>query len=487
MVHIDKEYDVIAIGAGAGMVKVVRPAFQLGLKAAIIEKGRFGGTCLNRGCIPSKMYIHPSSVLRHMLPDELEKHFITLKEKPTIDFEALRSYVTTTIDGTSDNAERSIKANPKVDEYQVEAKFVGDHLLQVGDKVIKGKMIIIAVGTVPQIPKLPGLEGTPYYTSNEILRLEKLPKTMITIGGGYIACELTYFLKTVGVDVTQLVRSVFIRAEDEEIQQEFTDVYTKYVNCKVGLTLKRVEHKDGMFTVYYTPTGSEEEVSVTAEALFVATGVTPPTKVLNLESTGVEVDQRGFVKTDEFMRTTAPGIYAIGDVAGKWLFRHAANRDGEYLVEHVVYPMSQGQEPKFDTPIDYHAMPHAIFSFPECAGVGKRESDLVKEGIPFVAGKVKYHNSAMGGEAMRSDHGTVKILVHKETREILGCHMLGEECSIMIHEVIAIINRHGKLEDLLGMIHIHPALSELVRNAGRNARDKLAAEGIELPLNLRWC
>eukprot|EP00741_Cyanophora_paradoxa_P007242 tig00001094_g7006.t1 len=467
-----RNYDIVVIGSGGG-AKISTPSSKLGFKVALCEKGPLGGTCLNRGCIPSKMLIHVSDITREI--DESSR--IDIKPGPyTVDYENLIKRVADEIDAESASINPNIEKNENIDWYRSPVRFVGPkHLVTEDGREITGERIFVVAGTRPTIPDIPGLAGTPYMTSTEALRLQKKPQKMIVLGGGYIACELGHFFGGVGVDVHMLVRSTLLRFEDGEVAEEFARVFKRRYRTSERVKTTRVEHDGRLFTVHYTDADGKEH-SDTADALLVAVGVTPNSDLLEVTKGGIEVDERGFVKVDERLRSTAPGVWAFGDIAGNYLFRHSANFEGEYLFETVIRAAD-------DYPIDYTGMPHAVFSYPQVAGVGETEEQLKARGANYVKAVNKYANSAMG-MALRSESGFVKLLVERGSRKILGCHIVGDQASVLIHEVLPLFRLGGRLDDILYTIHIHPALSELVRNAARRARDALAAAGDDLPLRL---
>lgn len=452
-----KKYDLIIIGSGGGTK--LRPAAELGLKVAIIEKDSLGGTCLNRGCIPSKMLIHAAELNDEL--NEYTKHDFKANPKAKINFTALTKRVTTSVSKTSKQIAQAYKQNPNVDYYKGTATFKSNKIVKVGNNELTAKRIFIAVGTRPFIPEIPGLEGTPYMTSTEALRRPKQPKSLIVIGGGYIATELGYFYGALGTKTTFLVRSKFLKNEDPEIIGEFTKEFTKKFDTHLGFTATSVQYKKGKFTV--TACNREGEiVKVQAEALLVATGIQSNADTLKLENTDVQVDDHGYIVTNDHLQTTVKDIYALGDVNGRYFFRHSVNFEGEYLL-NALYTEPHTQK------IKYPAVPHAVFTNPQIAGVGPTESELEEQSIPYYVGKNAYKDSAMGGDALQMDHGFVKLLFHAKTDRLLAAHIIGPQASNMIHMLIAFINMKAKLQDLLNTIYIHPALPEIVRNAARKA------------------
>lgn len=452
-----KQYDVIVIGSGGGS-KIISPAAKMGYKVACLEKDRLGGTCLNRGCIPSKMLIHPADVATqirnaHKFDIHVNPHF-------HVDFDKLISRITQTVDADSDNIDAAYRRNPNIDFYHGQGRFLDNKTIMVNGETITADKIFIATGARPRIPDIPGLAGTPYMTSTEALRNVKLPKRLIVLGGGYIAVELGYAYRALGSDVDFLIRSKFLRNEDSQVAEEFTRVFSQLCPVHHGVA-GQVEYHNNTFRVsYQQPDGSTGQL--TGDALLLALGVVPNTDTLGLENTTIERTPGGFIKVDGHLKTATPGVYALGDCVGNYLFRHTVNFEGEYLFRTIFVE-------KKDEPLQYPPVPHAVFSYPQVAGVGKTEDQLKQEGIDYIVGLNPYKSSAMG-MALRSDHGFCKILIERRSRKILGAHIVGEEASDMIHMLIAFMNKQGTLDDLLNMIYIHPALPEIVRNAARKAQ-----------------
>ena len=454
---MEKHYDVIVIGSGGG-TKLVSPVAKLGKKVAIIEKGALGGTCLNRGCIPSKMLIHTAQLAS--LIRDAKRFEISLTGDFEIDFEHLVKRVSKTIDEESKSISPLYEENPNIDYYPYEGHFVDNMTVEAGGMRLTGEKIIIAVGARAAIPKIPGLDTVPYMTYEEALRNTKKPKKLIVIGGGFIATELGYFYSAVGVETEFLVRSILLRPEDDDIREAFQEAFAKQVNLRLGCDFQEASYDNGLITVSYK---NKEGALHKAEgdAMIVATGIKPWSDSLNLENTSIQVDEKGFIKVDEFLQTTQKNVYALGDCVGNYLFRHSANFEGEYLFRQLF-----GQETP--QPITYKGVPHAVFSSPEVAGVGKTERELKEAKIAYIVGKNTYAASARG-MALLPETGFVKLLFEKHTLKLLGAHIIGEEASNMVHMLILAIQMDATLHDLLGMIYIHPALPEIVRNAARNA------------------
>lgn len=455
-----KHYDVIVIGSG-GASKITSPAARLGKKVACIEKDALGGTCLNRGCIPSKMLIHPADVAAQI--KSARKFDITVDTHFKVDFNRLVTRISDTVDSESAGIVAGYNRNPNIDYYPGAAKFVSDKVVEVNHERLTAPVIVIGVGARPQIPTIPGLAGTPYMTSTDALRRRDLPKKMIVIGASYIAAELGHAYGALGTETHFLVRSRLLRREDRQVSEEFTKVFAQQYPVHIGAVPINVNYQNSQFTVTYQNNGRQD--MMTADALLIATGVVSNADTLALENTVIELDDHNFVKVDEYLQTTVDGVYALGDCIGRYFYRHSVNFEGEYLF-NLLYGNKTPQ------PIRYPPVPHAVFSSPQVAGVGKTEEELKAAGVDYVAGVNPYAKSAMG-MALLAEHGFCKILIERGSKKILGAHIVGDEASNMIHMIIALMTKDGTLDDLLSMIYIHPALPEIVRNAARKAKEAL--------------
>jgi len=306
-----KKYNLIVIGSGGG-TKISTPASILGKKAAIIEEDKLGGTCLNRGCIPSKMLIHPANII--VAAREAKK--LGIDAKVSSRFAQVVKRISKVVDGESDSIGKSYKGANKLDYYHDHAEFISNKVLKVAGKKITADKIVIAAGARPSVPPIEGLEGTPYMTSTEALRNTKLPKKLIVIGGGYIACELGHAYAAFGSEVHFIVRKKrFLMKEDNEISETFTKVFKKAHTVHIGFSPIKVEYKNKIFTVTLKHNNGKIK-KLKADALLAATGVKPNSDKLGLENTKIKVNKHGFIRVNKFMETNVKGIYAIGDIVG---------------------------------------------------------------------------------------------------------------------------------------------------------------------------
>ena len=463
-----QEFDLIVIGSGSGL-DVANAAAQSGLKVAIIEKGRMGGTCLNRGCIPSKLLIHSADVVETIKNAGL---FGINVNGFAVDFEKIVSRVIEIIDTESDGIRNAFSQveNPKL--FSSECKFVDEKTIAVGDgggKTLKAENILIASGTKPFIPKISGLEGSGFITSDQSMRMKKQPRTLTIIGGGFIAAELAHFYGTLGTNINIIQRNdVLVPSEDEEVAKKFTEIFSKKYNVYVGYNIESVSkdidnnNNNGMFRISATKKSSgNKKIEVESDQLLVATGRVPDSDMLDLEKTKVKTDERGFIVVNEYLETNIKGIFALGDAVGRYMFKHTANHEAQYAYNNIMHPDRK-------VAVDYTAMPHAIFSSPQMASVGYTEQQLKKEKIEYLKSVYQYLNTAMG-QAIEDRDGFVKFLVDKHER-ILGCHIIGSYASILIHEVLVAMRLGAGIDSIARTVHIHPALSEVVVRAATAIR-----------------
>jgi mycothione reductase len=472
----EENFDLIVIGSGSGLDVANAAASQNGLKVAIIEKDMMGGTCLNRGCIPSKLLIHSANVAETIRRANI---FGINIDNFSVDFEKIVKRVNNMSDANSEEIKKSYQNsdNPKL--FSKECKFVGEKQIAFVDEktiTISAEKILIASGTRPKIPKIRGLQESGFITSDEALRLKEQPRVLTFIGGGYITCELAHFYGSLGtkINIIQL-GDTLIPNEDEEISQKFTQVFsTKYnvflrygvesVTKKKKLNDDDADMNGGSDTFHLTAKNdiSGKNIQLDSDQLLIAIGRVPNSYSLDVEKAGIKLDENGFIIVDEFLQTNVKGIFALGDVVGHYQFKHNANHEAQYAYYNIL-------NSDRTLPVDYTAMPHAIFSSPQVAGVGfteqllKRDNKL--EGSDYLKSIYPYIQTGMG-EAIEDKDGFVKFLVNKEDRKILGCHIIGTDASTLIHEVlVAMKSGDGTIDSIRKTIHIHPALSEVIARA----------------------
>ena len=431
-------FDLIVLGGG-NAAALARQCANAGWNVALIEGDLLGGTCPNRGCIPSKLFLGFSEVATTIA--EASRFYIDANTN-SIDHETIRKEVfAATIDKTDSAVAAKLPENCKL--YRGYGKFTGERQIEVNGETLQGKKIVIAVGTKPVIPK--NMDTTDIWTSDDVFEMKKIPGSIAIVGGGYIACELAWFFSSIGVKTTMHVRSeTLLRNEDEEIQAVFKKGFIKQVDVHFNSSI-------------------DDAMNIGAEKVLFALGRQANTEQLNLSSAGVKTSEKGFIVTDEYQKTSAEGVYALGDVTGRYFFTHSASWEAKYLESCFLRDNEDA--------IEYGPMPHAVFSYPEVAGVGKTEQELKKESIEYHSVSLPYSKAAKG-RAIKEEHGLCKFLL-KKNGEILGCHIVGHQASVLIHEVIPVMHWRNNVTSITGIIHIHPGLSELVKNTARKGATEL--------------
>jgi mycothione reductase len=450
-----QEFDLIVIGSGSGLDVANAAAEHGGMKVAIVEKGRMGGTCLNRGCIPSKLLIHSADVAETI---RSAGQFGVKVGEFSIDFQSIAKRTTGIVDSESDCIRSAFSEidNPKL--FSHECRFIGDKTISVGNETIQGNKILIASGTRPFIPKIHGLDGSGFMTSDEALRLKKQPRVLTIIGGGYIAAEMAHFFGALGTKVNIVQRgNLLIPHEDEEVARKFTQVFSKKCNVYLGYDTESVGKKTGGIFFVKARNSSGKVISLESDQLLVATGRTPNSDTLDLGKTGVQVDGRGFVRVNKYLETNVKGIFALGDAVGRYMFKHSANHEAQYAFNNIMHADKK-------VAVDYAAMPHAIFSWPQVASVGHTEQELKKDRADYAKAVYPYIRTTMG-EAIEDRDGFVKLLASRKDSRILGCHIIGAHASILIHEVLIAMKAGITIGNIARTVHIHPALSEVVSRA----------------------
>jgi mycothione reductase len=445
-------YDVLVVGGGTGN-NVAAAAADAGLETALVEKGPLGGTCLNRGCNPSKMLIQAATAANHVRDADT---FFLDADLTDIDYPAIIDDMDETLSGIADGMEERYREKETLTMYRDEAVFVDDRTVEVGGERISGENVVVAAGSRPLVPPIDGLDDVDFMTSRDALYRREQPESLVILGGGYIAVELGYFFESLGTEVTivEMLDSLVPR-EDPDIAETVTDIARARHDVYTGHRATGVEHTDDGVSVH-AETEDGETVTVHGDDLLVALGRRPNTDTLDVEAAGIETDDNGFIVTNDQLETSADNVWAQGDIADNGMFKHSGDYETEVTIDNVVH----GE----DRAADFTAMPHAIFTEPQIAGVGSTEAELDERGQAYVVGRQSVPGTPMG-RAKKLDHGFVKVLAAPDG-EILGCHILGYEASTMIHEVvIAMRAGSGTVTDITDTMHAHPALNKAVEYA----------------------
>jgi len=455
----EKHYDLLVVGAGSGLDVAVATADHFGWKVALVEKGPLGGTCLNRGCIPSKMIIHAADVAETIREGgKLGIH----GRIERIDFAAVMRRANDHVDGEAAEIERNVRQHPAIDLYKSTGYFSAPKKMvtEAGDSII-AKRVLIAAGARPLRKPIEGLAAVDYWTSAEALRQTRQPASLLIIGGGFVCAEMAHFYGALGTRVTIVQHSDrLLRGEDQDISAAFTRAFSAKHTILLNSEVSSVRQESNGRKVAIVRDRQGDIREIEAEALLLAIGLQPNSDLLRLQNTGVAVNEHGFVKTNEFMETTEANVWALGDVVGKAPYKHGANYEAQLVFWNMTKPE---KEKKFAA--DYTLMPHAIFTSPQIAGIGLTEQAARAQGFQYKIAKLPYLQTGMG-KAIEAKDDFVKFILDAEGVKILGCHIMGPAATILIHEVIvAMTAAAGQVAAITAAIHIHPSLSEVVQRA----------------------
>lgn len=449
------DYDVIVIGAGpGGYVCAIRCA-QLGLKTACVEaRDTLGGTCLNIGCIPSKALLHASHALH-----EAEHNFAKMGLKgaaPKVDWKGMLAYKDDVIGQNTKGIEFLFKKN-KVDWIKGFGSIPAAGQVKVGDTTHNAKSIIIASGSTPST--LPGIEVDEkiVVTSEGALALGKVPKKMVVIGAGVIGLELGSVYARLGAEVEVIeYLDTITPGMDSEVAKNFQKILSKQgLKFTLGAAVQGVKTTKTNATVSYKLKKDDSDHQVVADVVLVATGRKPYTEGLGLDALGVELSERGQIKTDGHWQTNIKGVYAIGDCIVGPMLAHKAEDEGMAVAEVVAGKHGH---------VNYGVIPGVVYTNPEVASVGATEEMLKAEGRAYKVGKFSFMGNGRAKANFAAD-GFVKILVDKDTDRILGAHIIGPAAGDLIHEVCVAMEFGASAQDLALTCHAHPTFSEAVREA----------------------
>jgi len=454
-----KNYDVIVIGSGSGG-EIVESALSHGFNVAWVDKGPLGGTCLNVGCIPSKMIIYPAD--RVVEIQEAEKFGIKAEIKD-IDFPAIMKHMREPIRESHEHMRKGLEMPPENFTYfKGIGHFISDYTLEINGEQIKGQKIFIGSGARPLIPPIKGIENIDYLTNENIFNLTKKPESIVIIGGGYIAAEFAHFFAAMKTKVTVLQRNPrLIKNSEPEISNLLRREMEKRMTVHLNIDVIEVKKDGGVISVIGKDKITGKEIIYKAEKILLATGRKSNADLLKVENTGVKLDKRGYIIVNEFLETTKKNIWAFGDSIGKYMFKHVANEEALIAWRNAFHDHK--------TPMDYSAVPYAVFTYPQIASVGLTEYEA-KKTHQILIGKAKYSDVAKG-DAMVELNGFTKAIVDKKSNKILGFHIIGPYAPILIQEVINAMALGGQIGFIGQGMHIHPALPELILRTFGNLKE----------------
>jgi mycothione reductase len=448
-----RHFDLAVIGSGSGNSIVDQRLADRSV--AILEQGRFGGTCLNVGCIPTKMFVYPADLAfgaRHGPDLGVETRFEGAR------WPEIRDRIFGRIDPISVSG-RSWRArgNPHVTLFEGHARFVDVRTLDTGTgETITADQVVIAAGARPVVPDIEGLDAVGYHTSDTVMRIDDLPERLLILGGGFVAAEFAHVFGSFGTRVTIVNRSGrLLRAQDDEVSARFTEVAGRQWDVRLDTTVAKIERYDGGVRAHLHDGGTVE-----ADLVLVAMGRRSNADGLDLARTGVEVGPGDVVLVDQHQHTNVEGIWALGDVANHLQLKHVSNHEARVIQHNLLHL----DDPASWVTSCHEAVPSAVFSNPQVASVGLTERAAAERGAPFVTARTDYSSTAYGW-AMEDTTSFAKVLADPRTGHLLGAHLLGPQASNLIQPLVQAMSFGQTAHDVArGQYWIHPALMEVVEN-----------------------
>ncbi len=456
-------HDLLIIGTGSGN-SLVTPELE-GLDIGIVEQGRFGGTCLNVGCIPTKMYVLPADrVVEAAEAKRLGVDFAA----PTVDWPAIRDRVFGRIDPIASGGEDYRRGQDFVTVHAEHARFVGERRLRLasGTEVTADQVVIAAGSRAQGLSSVPELaEPDPsrgLHTSDTIMRIDDLPRSMVVIGGGFVGCEFAHVFSAFGVQVTQVQRSdVLLSHHEGEVAQAYTRAAGRRYDVRTGSSVEAARHDGSAWTL--TVRGPAGVDTVTAEIVLLAVGRTPNGDLLDVSAAGVDLDDRGRVVVDAEQRTSAADVWALGDVSSAFQLKHVANHEARTVAHNLGVAFGRVEGPARRS--DHRFVPHGVFGHPQIAAFGPTRAELEASGAAFVTKTQAYGDIAYGWALEDEEHF---LTVHADpgTRRVLAAHCIGPMATTVIQPLVQAASFGQDAHEVAhGQYWIHPALSELVENA----------------------
>jgi pyruvate/2-oxoglutarate dehydrogenase complex dihydrolipoamide dehydrogenase (E3) component len=460
-------YDLVVVGAGSGGYAAARTARGLGANVALVDQGPLGGLCILRGCMPSKTLLATSDLMQAIREAGT---LAVAAGAPSVDMATLIARKREVIQGFADYRIEGINEFPV---YAGEARFLSPHEVRVGaDDVLEAASFVVGTGSIITPPILPGLVEAGYLDSDAALDLEKLPASLIVLGGGYVASELGQYFSRLGVATTILIRAKhLLSGEDEDVGEALTRAFQdEGIDVRTGAQVTRVEVRDGKKIVHYAR--GEQTGSVAADEIFYALGRSPNVAGLGLDEAGVRHHIHAGIEVGLDLRTSAPNIFAVGDVTGRFPLVHVAIYQGEIAARNAILGTNEVADYSLQST-------HTIFTDPQVAVTGATERELLRSKTPYVSGSYPFseHGKAI---AIGRTKGFVKMLASPSDGRILGAAIVGAEASDLIHEVVVAMYYRGTVYDFVKIPHLHPTLAEIWTYPAEEAIEQIARTPVEV-------
>jgi pyruvate/2-oxoglutarate dehydrogenase complex dihydrolipoamide dehydrogenase (E3) component len=444
-------YDAIVIGTGqAGPSLAVRLA-GTGMKVAIIERKRFGGTCVNNGCIPTKTLV--ASARAAHVARRASEYGVMIDSSITVDMKKVKERKDAVVRRSSEGVEKWLKSTEKLTVYEGHARFEDAHQVRVGDEMLEADRLFINVGGRASTPPLPGLDQVSYFNNSTMMDVDFRPEHLIVIGGSYVGLEFAQMYRRFGSEVTIVEMGPrLIQREDEDVSEAArTILETEGIKIRLSAECIAMEKRGDKVAVNLDCTSSDK--TFVGSHVLLAVGRVPNTNDLGLENAGVAMDRRGYVQVDDQLQTNVPGIYALGDCNGRGAFTHTSYNDYEIVTANLL----DGDPRRVSDRITAYA----LYIDPPLGRAGMTEVEVRKSGRKALLAKRPMDRVARAVEKGETQ-GFMKILVDAETKEILGASLLGIECDEIIHSILDVMYAKAPYTVIQRAMHIHPTVSELI-------------------------
>jgi mycothione reductase len=449
-----EQFDLVVVGAGSGN-SIITSAMD-DWKIAMVEEWVFGGTCLNRGCIPTKMFVHAADTVLHI------EHASALGVDAHVDqirWLDIRDRVFGRIDPIAAGGTRyRTEECPNITVLPGRGRFIGERRLEAitpeGPVQIEGRQVVVAAGARPMVPDIPGLVETGFHTSDDLMRVDAVPEHLIVIGGGFIACELAHVFGALGSEITFVLRhDRLLRGEDDDISAAITHCFAQRFGMHHDVSVTLVERVAAGVRVHLS-SGAVVEGS----DILLATGRVPNSDTVDAAAGGLALHPDGRIVVDDTQATNVPGVWALGDISSPHMLKHVANHEARVVAHNLVHPESPRRT-------DHRAVPHAVFTNPQIAAVGLTEREARDAGLDIMVAVHHYRDVAYGW-ALEDTQSFCKLIADPHTRTLIGAHIIGPQSSSLIQQLIQSV-RYGRTIDeiAVGQYYIHPALGEVVENA----------------------
>ncbi|MFC4452032.1 MULTISPECIES: dihydrolipoyl dehydrogenase [Halobacteriales] len=448
------EYDLIVLGGGMAGLPVAMKSAYSGMETALVEEDLLGGTCLNRGCIPTKTMIRSAEVAN--LAHRSEEFGIDIDGTIKADMDAIVQRKDDVVESIREGAYNNVEDNENLTLVEDHGVFESAHELRVGDRTLSADRIVINTGARPAKPPIDGLDEVEVQDSTSLLFLDEVPDSLVVIGGGYVGTEYAQMYSRFGADVTVFQRGDRVLPREEPaVSDVIEDVFTDEgidVHTNTAVTALTSDGDD----ILVEADGPDGTVETTASDVLLAAGRRPNTDGIGLDEAGAKTDEHGFVETDDSFGTTADGVYAIGDVSGPPMFTHSARDDADLLYRHLAKNEEVSTEGR--------TVPWAVFTDPQVGHVGLTEEEARDAGYEVGVGRQTLAEQAKP-KALGETAGFIKLVTDAETDELLGAHIVGEQGAEIVHELVLAIELGATAEQIANTMHIHPTLPESINSA----------------------